>query len=74
MLKIVSGGYAAQLPCPVLHQYHLHVSSSRPSKSLAFVNATLDDYLLYGRLRHMNGVPDRPNWGFSHKEFKQIVL
>jgi hypothetical protein len=44
MLKLISGGYAIQLPNPVLHQYHPHVSSSRPSESLAFVNSTLNDY------------------------------
>jgi hypothetical protein len=72
MLKIVSGGYTAKLPFPVLHQYHPHVSSNRPSESMAFVNTTLDDYLQYGRLVHVDYEVDRPTWGFPDGNFREV--
>jgi hypothetical protein len=75
MLKIVSGGYAAQLPNPVLHQYHEPVSSQRASKSMAYVNELLNDYLLYGKLTHEHdSYRDRPSWGFQEKTFQQVLL
>jgi hypothetical protein len=75
MLKIVSGGYMAELPNPVLHQYHEPVSSKRPSRTIAGVNEMLNDYLLYGKLTHRDDFyRDRPSWGFPDKVFKQVIL
>jgi hypothetical protein len=74
MLKLVCGGYAASLPNPVLHQYHVHLSSSIPGYTLALVNATLDDYLVYGRLKQRNGEPDKPFWGAPKKQFREVLL
>jgi hypothetical protein len=74
MLKLISGGYAVQLPNPVLHQYHPHVSSSRPSESLSLVNELLDEYLLYGRLHHEKHWRDQPSWGCPEKPFRELIL
>jgi hypothetical protein len=74
MFKLVSSGFAVNLPSPILHQYHVHLSSHRPHSSMEFVNATLDDYIRYGRLLQLNGVPDQPFWGWPGITFSEVAV
>lgn len=74
MLKLICGGFAANLPAPVFHQYHIHLSSKMPRSPLSYAFAVLDDYMKYGQLRQNGGSPDTPRWGSPDRKFKEIFV
>ncbi|OHT12817.1 hypothetical protein TRFO_17168 [Tritrichomonas foetus] len=72
MLKILPGAFQMNLPTPILHQYHHHVSSKRPH-NLDIIKNAMKDYEKYGQFRQMNGEPDSENWGFPDEDFNEVI-
>jgi hypothetical protein len=77
MFKLVSAGFAANLPNPVLHQFHRADDGNGEGKldiSAFFANATFWEYVRYGRLKQLGGKPDQPFWGWPKRHFTEIYM
>lgn len=72
MLKIRSGAFVMNLPTPIVHQYHDHVSSKRPH-NIDVINNSMIEYEKYGRIGKLAEYTDVENWGFPDIDFDEVI-
>ena len=72
MLKIRSGSFSMNLPTPIVHQYHTHVSSKRPH-NIDAINNLMIEYEKYGIIGKMSENTDTENWGYPDVDFTEVI-
>jgi hypothetical protein len=75
MFKLVSSGFAANLPNPYLHCHHTGDDEDGPSGAHAFfASASFWDYVKYGKLKNVAAKADPGFWGFPNQHFQEIIV
>jgi hypothetical protein len=75
MFKLVSAGFAANLPNPYLHLHHQGDEVEGPTAAHGFLaSASFWDYVKYGKLKNLATKTDPGFWGSPREHFQEIVL
>lgn len=69
MLKIRPGSFSMNLPTPITHQYHTHMSSKRPH-NIDMVNNSMIEYEKFGKISEKT---DIENWGYPNEYFPEVI-